>query len=99
VASLSQIHLVGDAYDLSQPNTLQMVSLFDHPAYLRKACTALRLASPQGETLEVRKDTSREISDRPRLVLEGAIAPRLTDPTTVKERLQILQKSQVLLVE
>ncbi len=91
VAALSQIHLVGDTHDLSQTVALQMVALLHHPAYTQEACTASRLASPQGETLEVRKDAFRQILDRPYLVLEGAISLGLADPTTAKERLQILQ--------
>jgi len=99
VASLSQIRLVGDAYYLSQADAPQMVSLLDHPAYVCKACTALRLVSPQGETLKVGKDDSGEISDRTHLVLEGAVSLRLPDPTTTEERLQTFQQLQILLVE
>lgn len=99
MASLSQVDLVGDVHNRSQAVTLQMVSLFDHPAYSREACTASRLASPQGEALKVRQDDSGEVSDRPRLVLEGAISLRLPDPAATEERLQILQQAQVSLVE
>src|SRR5271169_4712499 len=99
MAALSQIHLVGDTHNLPQTIALQMVALLNHPAYVRKACTALRLISPQGEALEVRRDDSDEISDRPHLVLVGAISLRPPDPTATEERLQIFQQLQVLLIE
>ena len=99
MAPPAEVQLVGDAHNRSQTVALQMIALLDHPAYLREACTAPRLVSPQGEALEVRQDDSDEISNRPHLVLVGAIALRLSDPATTEERLQIFQQSQVLLVE
>src|SRR5258708_6728864 len=76
-----------------------MIALFDHLAYTPEACTAPGLASPEGETLEMRQDRAREVPDRTHLVLESAISLGLADPATTEERLQTLQQLLVPLVE
>ena len=63
MAPPSQIHLVGDVHDTTQAVSLQMIALLDHPTYFREALRAPRLASRQGETLEVRQDHPSEIAD------------------------------------
>jgi hypothetical protein len=98
VASLTEIHPVCDLHELSQTGRLQMVTLFDHPAHERKACTALRLVPSQGEAFKVRQDAPSEIPNRSHLELESAIAPGLANPTTTKECLQILRDPAVPLL-
>ena len=64
-----------------------MIALHDHPADARKRRKALRLAPSERVALEMRDDRIKQVVDRSRLKLEGAIGLRLADPPASEERL------------
>ena len=48
MSTLTRVDLVGNFDYRSKAIALQMVALHDHLAYTREACTASRLATPEG---------------------------------------------------
>ena len=62
-----------------------MIALLDHPADIRERSKARGLAPTKGIALEMRNYAIQQVLNGPRLVLESAVALRLTDPTAFEE--------------
>src|SRR3954454_13322156 len=96
--ALAEVHLVSDPDDPREAVALQMSSLSDHLADLRKAGETRRLGPAERVALEVRHDGLQQVTERTSLVLPGSVATRLADPADFEETLQILEERLVLLV-